>query len=97
MFDLPGFDLPRFLVPGVVGGVAGGLAVLLWGLMQPARRCPRCEAPVPKIRKPANARQRMWGGWTCTTCGAELDRKAKLLPDSPPDARPPRDPDDEWE
>jgi hypothetical protein len=36
--------------------------------------CTDCGAPVPVIRKPANWRQALWGGWTCPRCGSEYDR-----------------------
>ena len=36
--------------------------------------CPTCTAPQPIWRKPTSFRQLMWGGWSCTTCGTEIDR-----------------------
>lgn len=36
--------------------------------------CPTCGQPIPVVRRPTNWRQALWGGWTCTRCGAELDR-----------------------
>lgn len=65
------------LNPMLVGGVAGGLAVLLLGLLRPPPKCPACGEPCPRFRKPANRRQAMWGGWTCRKCGLELDRQGK--------------------
>lgn len=41
--------------------------------------CPRCATPVPMIRTPKNLRQALWGGWTCTQCGCELDKWARPL------------------
>lgn len=67
------------VVGGVFGGVIGGLAVLAWALMQPARQCPGCGALMPRVRKPANTRQMLWGGWTCPKCGVEMDRKGTRL------------------
>ena len=35
--------------------------------------CPECGSIQPKIRKPQNLRQTLWGGSTCV-CGCELDK-----------------------
>lgn len=37
--------------------------------------CPACGTAVPKFRRPTSWRQAMWGGWTCNSCGTEMDRK----------------------
>jgi len=37
-------------------------------------RCPNCAEKMPKVRKPANRRQTLWGGWTCNKCGTEMDK-----------------------
>ncbi len=39
------------------------------GLVQ----CPNCDAPQPKIRKPASIKQTLWGGTTCK-CGCEMNK-----------------------
>jgi len=36
--------------------------------------CPNCNAVLPKMRKPANLRQILWGGVTCPECGKEYDK-----------------------
>jgi hypothetical protein len=64
---------------GIIGGIVGGLSVAVLGLLLPARKCPECGNPLPRIRKPANARQAKWGGWTCSKCGCEVDRRGKKL------------------
>jgi ribonucleoside-diphosphate reductase alpha chain len=43
------------------------------------RKCPECGEPLPRFRKPANARQAKWGGWTCSKCGCEVDRRGKKV------------------
>lgn len=40
----------------------------------PPSMCPKCNAPLPAIRAPKNVRQMLWGGWTCSGCGVELDK-----------------------
>lgn len=67
------------IVGGIVGGLVGGLAVLIKGLSGPPPKCPDCGEPLPKVRKPANKRQMLWGGWTCPECGCEVDRKGKKI------------------
>ncbi|MEZ5426312.1 MAG: hypothetical protein R2747_08615 [Pyrinomonadaceae bacterium] len=41
--------------------------------------CPDCGKSLPTIRKPKNARQMMWGGWTCDACGCEVDKYGKRV------------------
>src|SRR5947209_2203424 len=41
--------------------------------------CTQCGTPAPAIRKPANRRQMLWGGWTCAECGYELDKWGRPL------------------
>jgi transposase-like protein len=41
--------------------------------------CPACSKPMPYVRKPLNERQRMWGGWTCDSCGTEMDKWGKKI------------------
>jgi hypothetical protein len=40
----------------------------------PPSACPECDTSVPSLRKPANWRQALWGGWTCPHCRCEFDR-----------------------
>ena len=63
------------MIGAIAGGIAGGLAALVWGLLQSPKTCPSCDTPLPRIRKPENSRQRMWGGWTCPNCKCDIDRK----------------------
>jgi hypothetical protein len=42
-----------------------------WGINIDRVNCPRCQTPMPKIRKPKSRRERLWGGGTCDTCGCE--------------------------
>ncbi len=36
--------------------------------------CPACGTELPKIRKPTNLKQFLWGGFTCKSCGKEYDK-----------------------
>lgn len=45
-----------------------------WGMNLKPTSCPECQTPAPAFRTPKNARQAMWGGWTCERCGLELDK-----------------------
>lgn len=45
----------------------------------PVLSCPNCRTPLPRVRRPKNMRQFLWGGWTCAKCGAELDRRARII------------------
>ena len=50
-----------------------------WGVNFKQTLCPRCGTKMPKWRKPENQRQAMWGGWTCTQCGCEMDKYGNAL------------------
>jgi len=68
------------IIGAVVGGIVG-LVLLVVALLQKPRPCAECGAPAPKIRKPANRRQTLWGGWTCPECGYEMDRRGRTVGD----------------
>ena len=64
-----------------------GLVLLVRGTAQRSRMglnlnptaCPRCGVALPAIRAPKSVRQMLWGGWTCTGCGIELDKWGQPL------------------
>jgi hypothetical protein len=70
------------LLSALVGGLAGGLGVGVLAMIVPKKFCPRCGFQLPRFRWPANRRQALGGGFTCQDCGAELDRRGRLLPGS---------------
>ena len=65
----------------IVGGIAGGLAVLLLGLLMPRKFCPKCNAALPRFRKPSSGQEAMMGGWSCQFCNAKIARNGTLLSD----------------
>ena len=65
----------------IVGGLAGGLAVLLFGVFLPRKFCPKCNTELPRFRKPSSGREAMLGGWPCPSCNAKIARDGALLPD----------------
>ena len=64
-------------ISAIAGGIAGGIAVIAYGLLRKPVFCPRCKTKLPRIRIPKNARQSAFGGWTCPKCGCEVDRNGK--------------------
>ena len=50
-----------------------------WGINMDTVICPRCGNIFPKIRKPANLKQALWGGATCIKCGCEVDKWGKEI------------------
>ena len=59
---------------GMVFVIYGTIAKNRWGINLDPVSCPRCNTPFPQIRQPQNIRQTLWGGGTCTKCGAEVDK-----------------------
>jgi hypothetical protein len=54
-----------------------------WGINMKPIHCPQCGEPAPKIRKPKNLNQAMWGGVTCTKCGQEYGKWGQPVASSP--------------
>jgi len=76
--------MDTLLTSGLVGGIAGGLAVLLLAFLLPRKSCPRCKTLLPRFRKPSNTREAMLGGWQCPSCSARVARDGLLLPNDSP-------------
>ena len=65
------------LAVGMVLVAYGTVAKNRWGInlrTLDGVSCPRCNSPQPKLRKPRSIRQAMWGGYTCVTYAAEIDK-----------------------
>lgn len=50
-----------------------------WGFNMTPTNCPKCNAPLPAVRKPTTFKQGLWGGWTCQKCGCEVDKWGKEM------------------
>lgn len=50
-----------------------------WKINLKVTSCSHCGHRLPAIRKPSNLRQILWGGWTCSSCGAELNKSGRKL------------------
>jgi hypothetical protein len=50
-----------------------------WGLNLKRVNCPRCGTVMPLVRKPTSVEQATWGGWTCPSCGCEMDKYGKEI------------------
>ena len=64
--------------------VFGAMVVLLYSFwvqnkVNAKGGCPDCGTPVPRFRHPTSFRQALWGGWTCSECGTEMDRHGDEL------------------
>jgi len=59
---------------GMVLVVYGTFAKNRWGMNFNPVPCPRCGKPLPRTRTPANLQQALWGGGTCSGCGANVDK-----------------------
>ena len=71
--DLVGFPISGAAIGGAVGGLVGVLMVA-GGV---GKQCPRCAAALPQFRAPRSLRQAFYGGWSCSSCGCEVDRSGK--------------------
>lgn len=50
-----------------------------WGINLSLPNCPKCGQKVPAVRTPTSIRQALWGGWTCSGCGCEIDKWGKEI------------------
>ncbi len=50
-----------------------------WAVNLEVTACPECGHILPAVRTPKNLRQFIWGGWTCSECGAEVTKLGKRL------------------
>jgi RNase P subunit RPR2 len=41
--------------------------------------CPRCQTLMATFRWPGSVKQALWGGWTCPSCGCQMDRSGREL------------------
>ncbi|MBX3143007.1 MAG: hypothetical protein KF813_04565 [Trueperaceae bacterium] len=69
----------------VIVGISTLISLVFWiyqltqrkddeGLNLNATRCPKCDKPLPRVRRPASWQQAMHGGSTCRNCGTEVDK-----------------------
>jgi hypothetical protein len=54
-------------------------AALLLTLLLPAKLCPGCGRPLPKVRLPRSLRQALRGGHTCPHCGCVTDARGNRI------------------
>jgi hypothetical protein len=59
---------------GVILVAYGTVVRNRWGINLEQVNCPRCQAPVPRVRKPKSRREMLWGGGHCDKCGCEMDK-----------------------
>ena len=67
------------LTIGMVLVIYGTVAENSWGINLGAVSCPCCKELLPQMRKPNSLRQAMWGGYTCSACGAEVDKWGRQI------------------
>ena len=72
-----GAEKPFWAVMPIFFGLFGFYALSTWTWSTPD--CPTCGTKQPARRKPTSLRQLIWGGWTCATCGTEIDRNGTAI------------------
>jgi hypothetical protein len=61
-------------IAGMAPVIYGTVKKNRWGVNLNSASCPRCGAPIPRVRTPRSLHQVMWGGSTCGICGTEVDK-----------------------
>ncbi len=46
-----------------------------------APECPKCATTLPQVRIPKTLNEVLFGGWTCSKCGARFDKWMRPLGD----------------
>jgi len=67
-------DLLNLIKKGVDLVVKGTEDKTKWGVNIHKTDCPKCGQPLPRIRKPTDLQEFLWGGSTCKNCGAKVDK-----------------------
>ena len=57
----------------VTGATVVAVVLTITGRIHPIS-CPRCTAMMPALRWPTSLKQALWGGWTCPSCGCDMNR-----------------------
>jgi hypothetical protein len=60
--------------------VYGTIVKNRWGIPFVIPNCPRCGKKVSFIRVPKSVGQFVWGGYTCSACGCEIDKYGREIP-----------------
>lgn len=69
--------LPIFIPVAVFGAITGGGVVFLIILLAPRRYCPKCDALLPRFRRPEFSKQALLGGRICLSCHSAVDRHGR--------------------
>jgi hypothetical protein len=64
---------------GILLVVIGTVTKNRWGINLESGDCPACGSPISQVRQPKSLRQALWGGWTCSKCGCEMDKWGRLI------------------
>ena len=70
--------MEQAFMPALIGAVATAAVLIIFIVFRKPVMCEKCGVEQPKMRKPENMDQAMWGGYTCTGCGSQLDGRGKL-------------------
>lgn len=62
------------LAVGLVLVIHGTIVKNRWGVNLRRVQCPNCATVMGRVRMPASGEQALWGGYTCPSCGCELDK-----------------------
>ena len=66
--------LLALLGAGVVLLIYGTVTRSKWGINVRRVTCPRCSTTAPTVRLPRSLAQALCGGWTCSSCGCDMDK-----------------------
>ena len=64
---------------GLILVAYGTIAQNRWGINFSEVSCPVCKTPLSQVRKPRSLSQALWGGYTCMSCGTEIDKWGRQL------------------
>ena len=71
-----------FVTVGIAILAYGTIKKTNWGInLSPPKSCVRCGSKLNKfgVRTPSNVNQALWGGFTCSSCGANFDKWGRDL------------------
>jgi hypothetical protein len=74
--------LSLLVLVGVILVLYGTSVRNKWGINVKAAHCPVCNTSVHRsgVRIPKSLGEFLWGGWTCSSCGARVDKWGREIP-----------------
>jgi hypothetical protein len=66
------------ILAALIGAVGAAAVLIALIVFRGPVKCEKCGAEQPKVRPPETLEQMMWGGYTCKTCGSQINARGRV-------------------